>query len=73
MNIFILDNLVLPKVFDQSWILKLATLLDLTKECYMRIVVNFLISGRNSAKDTFIELEVSLEQLELRLRVKEIV
>lgn len=73
MYIFIFDNLVLPKVLDQSWILKFTTLLDLANECNVRIVVDLIISHSNCTKDTLVKLEVSLEQLELRLRVKEIV
>lgn len=73
MYIFIFDNLVLPEVLDQSWILKFTTLLDLANECNVRIVVDLIISHSNCTKDTLVKLEVSLEQLELRLRVKEIV
>ena len=73
LHVFILDDLMFQKVLHQGRILKFTTSLDLADECDMRIVVDLLISGSNRTEDTLIELEVTLKQLELRLRVKEIV
>lgn len=61
MNIFIFDKLVLSKVLDQSWVLKLTAFLDLANKGNMRVIVRLFISGRNSTKDALVKLEVALE------------